>query len=111
VLAKLGRRAEFACDGGEAIAVFEPGKFSAILMDVAMPVIDGIEATARIRAAEVASGCRVPIIALTANVMPGDRERFLAAGMNEFVSKPFTRAGLAGAFERLAHGLSADSGA
>jgi PAS domain S-box-containing protein len=111
VLAKLGRRAEFACDGGEAIAVFEPGKFSAILMDVAMPVIDGIEATARIRAAEVASGCRVPIIALTANVMPGDRERFLAAGMNEFVSKPFTRAGLAGAFERLAQGLSADSGA
>jgi len=95
MLQSLGYRAEFAADGAEAIKAFAPGKFSAILMDMAMPVRNGLEATKKIREIEAAAGCHVPIIALTANVMPGDRERCLAAGMDDFLSKPFKRAELA----------------
>jgi len=93
MLAKLGYKAELAESGPSAIAVFAPGKFQAILMDIRMPEMDGLEVTRRIRSLE--SETRVPIIALTANVMPGDRERFLAAGMDEFLSKPCTIDGLA----------------
>ena len=93
MLQSLGYRAEFAADGAEAVAAFVPGKFSAILMDMAMPVMDGLDATRKIRNLE--SGTRVPIIALTANVMPGDRERCLAAGMDDFLTKPFKKAELA----------------
>jgi two-component system sensor histidine kinase/response regulator len=60
-----------------------------------MPVMDGLEATRKIREIEAAAGGHIPIIALTANVMPGDRERCLAAGMDDFISKPFKRAELA----------------
>ncbi|MEI8311086.1 MAG: response regulator, partial [Verrucomicrobiota bacterium] len=83
----IGHRTEIATNGLEAVEAFAPGKFSAILMDMQMPLMDGLEATRRIRAIE--SGARVPIIALTANVMPGDRERCLASGMDEFLTKPF----------------------
>ena len=83
----LGLRSEIATNGLEAVEAFAPGKFSAILMDMQMPLMDGLEATRKIR--EIESGNRVPIIALTANVMPGDRERCLAAGMDEFLTKPF----------------------
>jgi len=95
MLASLGYQAEFAFNGVEAVAAFAPGKFSAILMDMQMPVMDGLEATAKIRAIEASAGGHVPIIALTANVMPGDSGRCLAAGMDDFLSKPFKRAGLA----------------
>lgn len=64
-------------------------------MDMAMPVIDGLGATKRIREIELVSGGHVPIIAVTANVLPGNRERCLAAGMDDFLSKPFKRAELA----------------
>ena len=93
MLQSLGYRAEFAADGAEAVQAFVPGKFSAILMDVVMPRLNGLEATKKIR--QVESGSRVPIIALTANVMPGDRELCLAAGMDDFLVKPFKRAELA----------------
>ncbi len=95
MLQRLGCRAEFAANGAEAVAAFLPGKFSAILMDMAMPVMDGLEATRKIREAEAAADGRVPIIALTANVMPGDRENCLAAGMDDFLAKPFKRESLA----------------
>ncbi len=92
MLESLGYRAAFAADGAEAVRAFAPGKFAAILMDMAMPVMDGLESTKNIRSAE--TGSRVLIIALTANVMPGDRERCLASGMDGFLSKPFKKADL-----------------
>ena len=64
-------------------------------MDLQMPVMNGLEATAKIREAEAATNVHVPIIALTANVMPGDRERCLAAGMDDFLTKPFRKEQLA----------------
>jgi len=95
LLDSLGCRTEFAANGAEAVRAFAPGKFSCILMDLSMPVMDGLEATREIRRLEAGSGLRVPIVALTANVMPDDRERCLASGMDDFLSKPFTKAQLA----------------
>ena len=95
MLQSLGYRAEFAADGAEAVEAFVPGKYFAILMDVVMPVMDGLDATKKIREIEAKSGSHVPIIALTANVMPGGSEQCLAAGMDDFLTKPFKRAELA----------------
>ena len=95
MLQNLGCRAEFAADGAEAIEAFVPGKYSVILMDVAMPVMDGLVATGKIREAEGATGYHVPIIAFTANVTHGDQDRCLAAGMDDFLSKPFKKEELA----------------
>jgi len=91
MLESLGCGVEFARDGQAAVDAFASGKFSAIFMDMQMPVMDGITATKMIREAESATDSRVPIIALTANVMPGDRERCNTAGMDDFLSKPFTK--------------------
>ncbi len=94
---------EFAADGQKALDAFAPGKYFAILMDMQMPVMDGIAATLAIRAAEAEAGApRVPIIALTANVMPGDRERCIAAGMDDFLAKPVRREEIGGLLDRLA---------
>jgi len=93
ILQSLGYRAEFAANGVEAVEAVVPGKFAAILMDVVMPAMNGLDATRKIR--EFESGSRVPIIALSANVMPGSREICLAAGMDDFLSKPIKRAELA----------------
>jgi CheY-like chemotaxis protein len=75
-------------DGRAAVAAAEAGAFDVILMDIQMPRMDGLEATAAIRQRERLSGTRVPIVALTAHAMNGDRQRFLAAGMDGYVSKP-----------------------
>ena len=95
MLQSLGYRVEFAASGDVALSAFAPEKFSAILMDIAMPVMDGFKATAKIRKGEAAGKVRVPIIAFTANVMRGDREKCLAAGMDDFLAKPFKMAELA----------------
>ncbi|MFZ4777828.1 MAG: PAS domain S-box protein [Terrimicrobiaceae bacterium] len=95
MLEALGLLPEFAADGEGALQAFVPGKYFAILMDMSMPVMDGLEATKKIREVEAAAGSHVPIIALTANVMTGDRERCLAAGMDDFLSKPFKKDELA----------------
>ena len=100
ILEALGHQVEFAVNGHQAVEAFVPGKFVAILMDMQMPVMDGIEATKRIRALE--SGTHVPIIALTANVMPGDLERCLSVGMDEFLSKPIKKSDLAAKLAGLA---------
>lgn len=97
ILYALGLKSDLVPDGRKALDAFVPGKYSAILMDMQMPVMDGIEATLQIREVEKTAGGteRTRIIALTANVMPGDRERCLAAGMDDFISKPFSKKELA----------------
>ncbi|MCX6971230.1 MAG: PAS domain S-box protein [Verrucomicrobia bacterium] len=95
MLNSLGCRVEFASNGQEALEAFRPGKFCAILMDMQMPLMNGLAATEKIRSLEAEAGGHVPIVALTANVMPGDEERCLAAGMDAFLTKPFTKACLA----------------
>jgi len=95
MLQVLGYRAGFASNGLEALDAFGNQKYHAILMDIKMPVMNGLDAAERIRMIESARKTRVPIIALTAHVMPGVRERCLAAGMNDFLSKPFKKDELA----------------
>jgi CheY-like chemotaxis protein len=77
-----------AVNGKEAVTAFIREPFDVILMDVQMPEMDGFEATAVIREKEKEKGGHIPIIAMTAHAMKGDRERCLDAGMDEYVSKP-----------------------
>ena len=100
MLERLGHRAIVASDGGEAILKWTEGAVDLILMDVQMPNVDGFDATRRIRKLEPADGPRVPIIAMTAHAMTGDRERCLEAGMDDYVSKPVNRAALEQALAR-----------
>jgi PAS domain S-box-containing protein len=88
ILRKRGHSVALASNGREALTMLEAETFDLVLMDVQMPEIDGFAATARIRERENGSGWRLPIIALTAHAMKGDRERCLAAGMDRYVSKP-----------------------
>jgi len=92
MLDNFGARAEWAVNGREAVEKFSPGNCDAILMDCNMPELDGFGATAAIRKieAEKQVARRVRIIALTANALAGERERCLAAGMDDYISKPFT---------------------
>src|SRR4029079_11594875 len=91
ILQRLGHHVEVVADGLAALAALEQSgreTFDLVLMDVQMPVMGGLEATAAIRDAERASGMHLPIVALTAHAMHGDRERYLAAGMDGYVTKP-----------------------
>jgi len=88
LLKKMGHQVAVAANGREALEQWIQGNFDLILMDVQMPEMDGTEATARIRALEAQSGKHVPIIALTANAMSGDRSRYLDAGMDDYITKP-----------------------
>ena len=96
LLEKRGHTVIVVSDGSEALDALERESVDLVLMDVQMPVLDGFGATAAIRAREAGTGARIPIIALTAHAMKGDRERCLAAGMDEYASKPLRRGTLPG---------------
>ncbi len=91
VLEKAGWNVEIATNGQEAVDAYERKSFDVILMDVQMPIMDGLTATRHIRSLEESRDRRTPIVAMTANAMTGDRERCLDAGMDGYVSKPVRR--------------------
>jgi two-component system sensor histidine kinase/response regulator len=88
LLTKRGHGVVVAGNGREALAALDRQAFDVVLMDVQMPEMDGLEATAAIRRREQATGTHVPIIAMTAHAMKGDRERCLGAGMDGYLTKP-----------------------
>jgi CheY-like chemotaxis protein/HPt (histidine-containing phosphotransfer) domain-containing protein len=103
LLVRLNCQADVVPTGAEAVRASAEHEYALILMDCQMPELDGYEATAAIRAREDAAGRRdnrIPIIALTAAAMPGDRERCLAAGMSDYLAKPMTLEGLAEVLKR-----------
>ena len=99
MLRKMGFEVDVAPDGREALGLLARGGYDLVLMDCQMPQLDGYQATARIRDRE-RDGRRIPIIALTANAMSGDRERCLAAGMDDYISKPITKESLGSILSR-----------
>ncbi|AXA25847.1 response regulator [Pseudomonas putida] len=106
MLRSLGFEVSVALDGAQAVEMAGQQSFAAILMDCRLPLMDGYEATRRIRQ----HGAQLPIIALTANALQGDRERCLAAGMNDYLSKPFKRTDLQRILQRWLPGRTAATG-
>jgi CheY-like chemotaxis protein len=88
LLEKRGHRVTVVGNGAAALTAWQKDRFDCILMDIQMPEMDGYEAAHRIRAAESESGAHIPIIALTAYAMKGDREKCLQAGMDSYIAKP-----------------------
>jgi CheY-like chemotaxis protein len=101
MLAALGYRADVAANGLEVIAALNRQTYDVILMDVQMPEMDGLEATRRIVSMYGDQAARPWIIALTANAVQGDRDMCLAAGMDDYISKPIRKEDLAGALQRV----------
>jgi signal transduction histidine kinase/CheY-like chemotaxis protein/streptogramin lyase len=91
LLENMGHTAVIAENGSQALAVLEEAAFDLVLMDVQMPGMDGLEATAAIRAKENGDALHIPIVAMTAHAMTGDREHCLQAGMDAYISKPVSR--------------------
>jgi CheY-like chemotaxis protein len=101
MLTALGLDVEIARDGDAALEALAARGFEAVLMDCMLPGVDGLEATRRWRDAEAARlSPRLPVIALTANAIKGDREKCLAAGMDDYLSKPFRLDDLRAVLER-----------
>jgi CheY-like chemotaxis protein len=106
MLAGLGFTADAVVDGEKALDALSRDHYDLVLMDCRMPVMDGYEATRRIRKSEESAdrpnggNGRTPIVALTANAMEGDREQCLAVGMDDYLSKPFQPGQLLGVLRR-----------
>ncbi len=96
LLTKLGFEVELTDSGRDAIVLAAKKEYALILMDLRLPVVDGLKATMSIREAEALSKAkrRVPIVALTASALPGDRQACLEAGMDDYISLPFSEQGL-----------------
>jgi CheY-like chemotaxis protein len=92
-LEKLGYSVHIVSNGVQAVKTFtyDPKRYDLIFMDCQMPEMDGYEATRQIRSLEVTTDTHVPIVAMTANAMSGDRENCIAAGMDDYVAKPISR--------------------
>ncbi|WLS07655.1 response regulator [Shinella sumterensis] len=90
MLTAAGLRFRIVGNGEEAVAIFRESRPGVILMDISMPLMNGLEASRAIRALERDTGNRVPIIAVTAHVLHGDREECLAAGMDDYLAKPIS---------------------
>jgi signal transduction histidine kinase/CheY-like chemotaxis protein/ligand-binding sensor domain-containing protein len=101
LLTKMGHTVIIASSGEEVLALHGQQHFDLILMDVQMPEMDGLDASSRIRQKEAGTPDHMPIIAMTAHAMTGDRERCIAAGMDGYVSKPISKQALAAAIEDL----------
>jgi signal transduction histidine kinase/CheY-like chemotaxis protein/ligand-binding sensor domain-containing protein len=108
LLMKWGHAVTVCSNGREAVEAAARGRFDLLLMDMEMPVMDGLTATARIRAREAATGCHLPIVALTAHALNSDRERCLVAGMDAYISKPIQVKELAEIFAELFDGQTAN---
>jgi two-component system, sensor histidine kinase and response regulator len=108
ILQKAGHFVTLAGNGKEALQQINGHDFDLVLMDIQMPEMDGLEATVAIRVLEQQTGEHIPIVALTAHAMKGDRERCLEAGMDGYVTKPVQAAIL---FQAMAEALSQRLGA
>lgn len=100
MLEKIGYRADVVANGAEALEALQRIPYDLVFMDCQMPVMDGFEATRRIRQMEAGSPRHVPIVAMTANAMEGDREKCLSVGMDDYVSKPINKARLQAVMEQ-----------
>ncbi len=109
MLEQIGHQVDIANNGVEALEMIQNRQYDIVLMDIHMPKMDGIEASHKIRKLEMKLGVHTPIIALTANAMSGDRERFIAEGMDGYLSKPFTKLALAKVLQGK-YGLMLDKG-
>jgi CheY-like chemotaxis protein/HPt (histidine-containing phosphotransfer) domain-containing protein len=107
LLERRGHRVTIAANGREAIEALERQAFDVVLMDVQMPEMGGFEATAAIRKKEETTGGRIPIVAMTAHAMKGDRERCLEAGMDDYLTKPLDSRRLCALVESLASAIAA----
>ncbi|WP_158270616.1 response regulator [Limnohabitans sp. Bal53] len=108
MLQRMGYRYVSACDGLQALDVLEKDRFDVVLMDVMMPVMDGITALKLLREREGERGQRTRVLMVTAHAMTGDRERFLGAGADGYVSKPMSQAALQKEIERVLNVPHAD---
>ena len=100
ILEKEGHHVVSAEDGRMTLAALSAQTFDLVLMDVQMPQMDGLEATRAIREREQLTSAHIPIIAMTAHAMSGDRERFLEAGMDDYISKPIDARALLSLLEK-----------
>jgi signal transduction histidine kinase/DNA-binding response OmpR family regulator/HPt (histidine-containing phosphotransfer) domain-containing protein len=94
MLEKMGHLPTLAGNGQEALSMLRSGTFDLVFMDVQMPEMDGLTATRKIRESEIQTGSHIPIIAMTAHAMKGDKERCLQAGMDAYITKPVSSAGV-----------------